>query len=558
MSNFKGFSSVKLSKPQRSQFDMTHTKRISTRMGRLTPVLIMEAVPSDTFRINIEILMRLAPLIAPIYDEIQLYVHCFFVPNRLLWSGWEEFITGGRLGTGPGLDPEVAPVPPFIDIGEFLTEDPEQFGSSSLLDYLGVPPLLENDNVIANWDGVQLDLMPALAYQLVWKEYYRDRNFVEDTYMPFPVDDGEHTYLEAVDYTRTKLRSYMHDYFTSALPFTQRGAEVLMPMAGTGSVTYLDTSLVKKFDGTEPDPAYDYLAPYAVTGPPARTELINRSSAAIGFGARIENIDEINFDGSTVSINDFRTAYALQVWFERNAVGGSRYTESTQAHFGVRPQDSRLQRPEYIGGMRVPVKISEVVSTAWAQADDGSVEIPQANMSGHGVSYGSGVGLRYFCPEHGFIIGIASVMNPPTYHQGMPRMFYRRRSFLDYPWPTFAKLGEQPVDKAEIYALPGNLTPSESGEYTLFGYQSRYADWKYVPNTLHGQFHSALLFWTLARHFEEEPELGALFNYFDDETQTRIFAVNGGEDNLWMYVRNSVDVRRPLPYFGVPNTLGFS
>ena len=550
MGKYEGFKSVKLTKPQRSQFDLSHYKRTSTRMGRLTPVLITECVPSDTFHGSSEILLRLAPLLAPIYDNINLYVHFFFVPNRILWEEWEEFITGGRLGVG--IDPVSAPVPPYVNIGAILTDEPDYFEKSELADYLGVPVFSDLPGfTVEQYDGVHLDILPFLAYQRCWYDYYRDRNFVADDVMEFPVFSGNHT-ADYEKWFQVRTRSYEHDYFTSALPFTQRGEEVLMPLAGTAVPNYYDRTLVFKEDGvTVANGATFDLTNWssvAEPGPHATPTDVDDDFT------QIHNIEDITITGSNVSINDFRSAYALQVWLERNAIGGSRYTESTQAHFGVRPQDSRLQRAEYIGGGRISVKISEIVSTAYS--DDGEATVPLANLAGHGITYGNTNRFNYFCVEHGFIIGIASIMNPPSYMQGLPRMF-RRRSFLDYPWPTFAKLGEQQVDKAELFASGANLTEDENGILPLFGYQSRYADWKFIPNTNHGEFRDTLLFWTLTRVFGSSPVLNNEFSVFNGSDQDRIFAVNGDQDNFWMYVHNNVRVRRPLPYFGTPNTLNF-
>lgn len=551
MGQFAGFKSVKLKKPQRSEFDLTHDKRLSMRMGNLVPVVCVECVPSDTFRGSSEILLRLAPMLAPIYDQIELYVHYYFVPNRLLWDEWETFITGGRLGVGT--DPVAAPVPPYFKLLA-IVDDPglKYTGPSSLADYLGHPDWLALDSTPGVWNDVESDLMPFLAYQLIWMEYYRDRNFVADDFMEFPVPSGEMTLPDANRYFELRIRSYEQDYFTSALPFTQRGEEVLLPV--DVAVTYLDVSLVKEFDGSVPT-GETLLGNATATGGQLVTGKTDAASG--GVTGRIENIDEIS--NASTTINDFRTAYALQVWLERNAIGGSRYTESTQAHFGVQPQDSRLQRPEYIGGGRIPVKISEVLSTSWSS--DGEATVPLANMGGHGVTYGNTNQFRYFCTEHGFIVGICSIMNKASYQQGLPRMF-RRRSFLDYPWPTFAKLGEQQVYDYEIYATPAALTPDvETGEYPGFGYQSRYADWKYICSSNQGDFKTSLLFWTLTRVFDTAPTLGFQFNYFDRTTQDRIFAVPGTPeapiDNFWLYCHNKISVRRPLPYFGTPNTLGF-
>jgi len=548
MGQFAGFTSVQLQKPKTSMFDLTHDKRLSTRMGRLTPVLCVEAIPGDNFRGSSEILLRLAPMQAPIYDQIELYVHYFFVPNRLLWEDWEEFITGGRLGVG--IDPIDAPIPPGCDIGPVLAVTPELLAKSSLSDYLGVPVLPVIGDVAADYDGIILDVMPHLAYQLTWKEYYRDRNYVADTFpIEFPVASGQGYDLNGIGDIR--IRDYRKDYFTSALPFTQRGVEVLMPLEGSGSVTYLDTALAV---GATVDAGGVLGTPLEFGNSPAIDTRTIREGVTDGT-VGIHNIDEVLLTSSNVSINDFRSAYALQVWYERNAVGGSRYTESIQAHFAVKPQDSRLQRPEYLGGGRIPVKISEVLTTAFSS--DGTNVIPAANMQGHGVTYGNTNRFSYYCQEHGFIMGIASIMNPPSYHQGLPRMF-RRRSFLDYPWPTFAKLGEQIVEKAELFASGANLTEEADGTLPLFGYQSRYADWKFIPNTNHGEFHDTLLFWTLTREFATSPELGSEFVNFDSTTQDRIFIVDGEGDNFWLYCHNKLSVVRALPYFGMPNTLGFS
>jgi len=556
MSKYKGFSSVQLNKPKRSYFDMSHQKRLSTRMGRLTPVFIKEAIPGDNWHNSSEILLRVAPLLAPIYDQIQLFVHFFFVPNRLLWEEWETFITGGRLGVG--IDPATAPIPPRFSVGANTTGlGFDIVGKSSLSDYLGVPILEELDPVLANWDNVFLDLMPYMAYTCVWYEYYRDRNFEPDYgggsgVGTLPAESG--TLANPTYFVTLRTRAYLHDYFTSALPSPQRGIEVLMPVDNTLSgyapvVSHSDGSIDRwNLDGTVTPGGGSITKVLGEDGDAPEPVGVNDPDMWANLGA-VQNSQP----GIAASINDFRSAYALQVWLERNEIAGSRYVESNLAHFGIKSQDSRLQRPEYLGGGRIPVKISEVVSTAYS--DDGTGVVPLANMAGHGVTYGNTNSFKYFCPEHGFIIGIASIMNPPSYHQGLPRMF-KRGSFLDYPWPTFAKLGEQEVHAYELYASPENLT-LEEGEYPLFGYQSRYADWKHEANTNHGDFHDTLLFWTLTREFESSPVLGTSFNYFEDSTQDRIFAVNGAGDNFWLYVHNKCGVTRALPYFGQPNTLGF-
>lgn len=553
MSKYAGFESVKLTSPQQSVFDLSHQKRITSRMGILGPVLCEECMPGDVWRGSIEILLRAFPFLAPIYDKIEMYVHVFFVPNRLLWDEWEDFITGGRLGVG--VDPAVAPIPPYIDIGACMGQFAQAFTQKrSLLDWLGVPDLPAIDPTTANWNGKKLDMMPVLAYQLIWMEYYRDRNFVADNFMTFPKPSGVMNFPATNDYMFLRGRSYEHDYFTSALPFTQRGDEVLIPLAGSGSVTYLDQSLITQSNGTSPFNIGSATGALGFQDNTTGAIAVDASFADQG-DAQIQNIDEVLIDSSDVSINEFRQAYALQVWLERNAVAGSRYTESLKAHFNVRAQDSRLQRPEYLGGGRMQVNINEVVSLAYAKNQDDDT-VPQGNMAGHAITYGDTNHFNYFCAEHGFIVANVSIMNPTSYHQGMPRMFYGRRTFLGYPWPTFAKLGEQPVHDAEIYCTPASLTPDGDGEYPTFGYQSRYSEWKYRCSTNRGNFHDSLLFWTLTRDFDDAPVLSAEFNSFDFDTEARIFAAPE-DDNFLLWVQNNLTVKRKLPYFGTPNTMGF-
>jgi len=520
-------------------------------------VLNIECMPGDRFRGSTEILLRLAPLAAPIYDQIQLFVHFFFVPYRIIWKDWEKFITGGRLGVG--IDPVDAPIPPYIDLGEWLDNAPAAFQKSSIMDYLGFPVTPVAGATNDEYDGVAIDVIPALVYQACWYEYYRDRNFISDTAFGnengFPFASGQIAYSEGMaSIFAVRTRDYLKEYFTSALPFTQRGEEVLMPLAGSGSVTYEPFSKIYNADGSQVLDGSVLESNTTGVTPPDGTIRLNPGGADI----RVENIDEVNLETSSVTINDFRTAYALQVWYERNAIAGSKYEESNMAHFKVRTQDARLQKPEFLGGGRIMVKISEVVTTAFSE-DESSENVPAGNLFGRGVTYGNTNQFNYFCPEHGMIIGIASIMAEPSYHQGVPRMFYKRRSFLDYPWPTFAKLGEQEVDKVELYNAPANFVEDEDGKRPLFGYQSRYVDWKYIPNTSHGDFHDTLMHWTLTRDFSDTPELGIDFLQFDDATQDQIFIVGGPDnDNFWLYINNKVMVNRCLPYIGTPNNLGFA
>lgn len=529
MAKFKGFTSVELRRPQRSTFDLSHEKRISSRIGKLTPVLITETMPNDTFYGSTEVLIKLAPMLAPIFHRLNLYVHYFFVPNRLLWKDWETFITGGRLGesvTAP-------PIPPKMLLTNLLTLGQNLLDVGSTADYLGIPPIPDADAGL--WPDRTLDAMPFAAVYRAWYDYYRDRNYIADNEL-LPLPSGLYGGNALAE---THYRSWEHDYFTSALPFTQRGSEVLMPLQGTGNVTYKDSSNIYEFDGTNPDPNTNL----TTAGAPGNIVTV------AGQNVRIENIDEVELVSSDVSINDLRRAVRLQEWLERNALAGSRYNESIMAHFGRKTSDARLQRAEYLGGGKAVVQISEVMTTAYSE-DDSSQIIPPGMPAGRGSQYANTNKFSYNCEEHGFIVGILSVMPTSSYMQGLPRMFQNRNTFLEYPWPSFAHLGEQEIYDNELYMDPATM-PVDRTQQSVFGYQSRYADWKHIPSSSHGDFRTTLDFWHLTRDFSGLPNLGAEFVTFEDALQDRVFNVSG-VDTLWMYVYNKLNVKRSLPYFGTP------
>lgn len=523
MGKYKGFTSVELKRPTRSTFDLSHEKRLSSRIGKLTPIFISETLPNDTFRVSTEVLIKLAPLVAPIFHRLYLYVHFFFIPNRLLAEFWEPFITGGRLGEYVTSPPEV----PTIRMDDTFALGLELLNTGSVADYLGVPPIPDADAAL--WGDRTLDAMPFAAFYRCWYDYYRDRNFVPDNaFLPMPQGPtGDNR-----EFLKTRYRCWEHDYFTSAQLTTQRGAEVLMPLAGSGRI-------IDSLTGNPPSGSLYY----------GHDDLIGDASGTsfnptVGAAAI-----EVELDSSSVSINDLRRANRLQEWLERNQLAGSRYNESIMAHFGRKTSDARLQRAEYLGGGKAVVQISEVMTTAYSE-DAGATVVPPGNPAGRGSTYADTNGFNYNCEEHGFVIGILSVMPTSAYMQGLPRMFQNRNTFLDYPWPTFAHLGEQEVFDNEIYMTPASL-PQDRGSQPLFGYQSRYADWKYIPSSSHGDFRTTLDYWHLTRLFASAPALGEQFVTFEDALQDRVFNV-ASIDTLWMYVYNKATVKRSLPYFGTP------
>lgn len=539
-SNYAGFTSIELSKPARSMFDLSHEKRMSCRMGWLVPFFITETLPNDTFQVTSEMMLRLAPLVAPIMHRVNVTAHFFFVPNRLLWEDWEEFITGGN--EGPGID--TAPIPPNYLLDDVLVSGASWLDQGSLSDYLGLNPIPDAQR--PNWLGRKIDVLGHAACYKAWYDYYRDRNYqLDDQYDILPLPSGQ---LDpAVPIGRIdrlfemKQANWQKEMFTSALPWTQRGSQVLIPMEA--DVNYLEkTRLFKEGTNTKATAgswsiSTDVDGSYPTDSQPEQL--------------RIENIESI--ENSTVTINDFRRALALQSWMERSAIGGSRLNETIYAHFARRTSDGRLQMAEYLGGARNTVKISEVVTTAFS-SDDGGGIVPPANMAGHGLALGSTNRFRYNCEEWGFIVGFLSIAPTPAYMQGAPRFMFGRNTFLDYAWPAFATLGEQPVYTYELYADPTTL-PVDRTEQEVFGYQSRYIDWKYIQSSSHGDFRSTLDYWHLTRKFATKPGLNVDFGVVEDDLQDRVFAVSN-VDTIWIYLYNNVRAVRSLPYFGTPKLRG--
>lgn len=498
------FNSIQLKKPKSNVFDLSHDVKLSGDMGNLIPVCVLDAVPGDKFHISAETLIRFAPLLAPIMHRVDVSIHYFFVPNRILWPNWEKFIVdNGTTGI----------VPPYLNLKD-------QFGTTGdyakFMDYMGVPP-----NPTAN--GVNINALPFAAYQAIYNEYYRDQNLQAE--IPYKLNDGN---VEATTgwfdiWFKLRRRAWEHDYFTASLPFAQKGPAVDIPLGTVGENAPVHANIA---------------APTVLSGTPTPVSVDANTSfnpPATQLWAETEGLDI-----EPTTINDLRRAFRLQEWLERNARGGTRYIENILAHFGVKSSDARLQRPEYITGVKSPVVISEVLNTTGI---DG--ELPQGNMAGHGIALTSGKTGSYFCEEHGWIIGIMSVMPKTAYQQGIAKKFLKNDN-LDYFWPSFAHLGEQPVTLNEVYAYTAS-----SGNDT-FGYVPRYAEYKYESSRVAGDFRTTLDYWHLGRKFASQPALNADFIECKPAETKRIFAVEEGADSLYCHVYNKIMAVRRMPKFGTP------
>lgn len=510
------FNSVQLTKPKKNTFDLTHDVKMSGKMGTLMPCCLVEAVPGDSFDMGADVFLRFAPLISPVLHRIDVTVHYFFVPNRILWENWEKFITNEQTG---GL--------PYLTMTDGLSPDFKR-----LADYLGVPPVPTGSPITAN-----VNALPFSAYQAVYNEYYRDQNLIPE--VNYKLADGSNS-GNITNLMALRKRAWEHDYFTASLPFAQKGAAVNIPL-GTVELTNGWQALGAKPEFVDPTfgPNQGGDLEQNTTGPNG----VSVGGLTAGMAYNPDGTLEV---GAT-TINDLRRAFKLQEWLERNARGGTRYIENILAHFGVQSSDKRLQRPEYITGTKSPVVISEVLNTtgSFNPNDQTQPSSPATGtMAGHGVSIGQGYNGRYYAEEHGYIIGIMSIMPKPAYQQGIPRN-YLKKDPTDFYWPSFANIGEQEVQNQEIFAY------SATAEET-FGYIPRYAEYKYIQNRVAGDFRTTLDYWHLGRIFANQPTLSQEFIECDYDDVDRIFAVQTNDDNLYIQVLNKIKAVRPMPVFGTP------
>lgn len=492
------FNTVKVEAPPRNIFDLSHDVKMSANMGKLYPIMTLDCLPGDNISLGNQTLIRFAPMVAPIMHRINCYVHYFFVPYRIIWPNFEKWITNTPLEEG---DPAL-PAFPFVR----LTGGNYQ----ELFDYMGIPepaPLTQND----------ISAIPFFAYNKIYNEYYRDQN-LQPTPLPDTCVDGEN-----IDWDEfvCKERAWEHDYFTSALPFAQKGQSVSLPI---GEITANVAVNVRNATGT------------TLTGAPANATV--EAGADPNFALEQLYAATQGLQVGSTTINDLRTAMRVQEWLEKAARGGTRYNENTKINFGVDVGDARLNRPEYITGTLAPVKISEVLNTT------GTEDAPQGTMAGHGISMTSSNVKSYYCREHGYIIGILSVMPKTAYQDGIPKHFLKINDPTERYFPSFANLGEQPILNKEVYM--NHLDPNG-----VFGYIPRFAEHKFENNRVAGEFRNTLNFWHMGRELSNDVALNS--DFISCRPTHRIFAVTDPtEDKLWMQVVNYVKASRLMPKYGIP------
>lgn len=524
------FNSVKLRQPKRSTFDLSHENKLTCDFGQLVPIYTEEVLPGDKFKVSTESFVRFAPMIAPIMHQIDVYVHYFFVPNRIIWSHWQDFITGGR-------DGKAAPAMPIVNLS---TASMKNF---PLFDYFGYQfGGTPTEQYSRNYNS-----LPLRAYLKIFDDFYRDQNLSESLFSDtlFNNDGLDNSFWDLLSALR--YRCLQKDYFTSALPWTQRGSQAVLPRLGQVPIVFdndAGTTYVRSATGQTPS---GNLRAFSSSTPVPGKALVG--DATTTENDNIDNSENLRADLSEadpISINTIRRTVQLQAWLERNALGGGRYIEQILSHFGIRVPDYRLQRPEYLGGGKSPVVVSEVLQTG-----SSSTTSPQGNMAGHGISVGNSNAFTRSFDEHGYVIGIMSILPKNGYFQGVPRNLLKFDK-LDYAFPEFSQLGEQEVYTEELY----NSSDIHRGQ--IFGYQSRYAEYKHHRNEIHGDFRDTLEFWHLATKYQTQPYLNAEFVSSNRPIDfNRIFAVTDKDYNhLWVELYNHIKIKRLLPYYGTPN-LGY-
>lgn len=550
------FSSVLGNKVGRSVFDLSHVKRFTCDMGQLIPVYFDECVPGDTRKIGMQCVTRFQPLVAPILDSVDLTVHYFFVPTRLLMpkeEDWNTFLTGGK----DGKDDSVS-LPPYnfsyFDGSSNDSSKPSapfsngvREGKYSLWDYFGLP-LGNNYSTIRDFNDV--NGFSQRCYNLVWNEFYRDMNLVDE------VNPNNNTIL---------YRAWKKDYFTSALPWQQRGVAPALPLVGTVPVDNLAGKL----------------ASIGANESPFNFNLLNGVSSPLNVGNSPNDVDtqtvqfiqsrnnsqavrvasltgKLSLEG-TPSVNlgsagafdvaTIRQAFQIQRWMELNARGGVRYTEFLRSHFGISPKDEVLGRPQYIGGTKSSIVVSEVLQTSRTEDDTQTQKgSPLGRLAGHGLGASSDYICTFTSKEFGYIIGLASWMPKPSYQQGVNRIFSRKTKF-DFYFPEFAHLSEQAVTKGEIYAT------GTSADREIFGYQGAYNEMRYTPSFNCADMRDTFKYWHLGRIFTSAPSLNAGFlttnPQYSGGIRKDIFA-SQIEPGLLVQFANIVKAVRPLPVYGTP------
>lgn len=533
----------------RSTFDRSASVKTSFNVGDIVPFFLEEVLPGDTFNVRTSKVVRMQTLLTPMMDNVYLDSYYFFVPNRLVWNHWKEF---------NGENTESAWIPTTEYSVPQITSPSAGWSVGTLADYFGLP---------TGVGGLSVSALPFRAYALVMNEWFRDQNLQDP--LVVPVDDatvvGVNTGNFVTDCAKGGLpyiAAKYHDYFTSCLPSPQKGPDVTLSVASQG-----DLPVVPKSDMVPnslwPVSDLKLYSTRSFTQGASNTflgsyenvlkETSPDTAIPVGHGNSIfpANLWAVNSGNAIIAtINQLRMAFQIQKLYERDARGGTRYIEVLKSHFGVTSPDARLQRPEYLGGNRVPINVNQVIQQSGTGA---GADTPQGTVVGMSQTTDSNHDFMKSFTEHGYIIGVMVARYDHTYQQGIERHWSRKTRF-DYYWPVFANIGEQAVLNKEIYAQ-GTAKDNE-----VFGYQEAWSDYRYKPNRVTGEMRSAyeqsLDVWHLADDYASLPSLSDSWIREDKNTVDRVLAVKSTvSDQLFADIYVSNRATRPMPMYSIPGLI---
>ena len=489
-------------------FDLSHDHKTTFKMGWLTPFLTLETLPGDRFTIDHEVMCRFAPLVLPIMHRVEMSLHYFYVPNRILWPsplGWEEFIAGNEQDL------------------LWANVSVDNINRNSLNQYMGVPL----DNFFIS-QPTAVNALPFAAYAKIFDEFYRNPQIQDARFKPLQAGTNNADYGTMVNQDPFK-RNWNRDYFTSALPEAQFGEDILVPIVGEDNLG--PRQWRKVTDGTVPSDAA------------VRTVGGGSESGTSG--------DEIYLDiqETSASMREFRLGAMLQEWMERLNRTGTRYRDFMKGFFSVDPSPQRIDDPEYIGGSKGRIVISDVLSTAQTIDSGDDITSPVGAYSGQAIALQNGNKLNYTTPEHGYIIGIINIQPRSSYFNGMPRHM-QRRTHLDYAFPQFAQIGDQEILNKEVYYDWDPTNQAANDE--IFGYIPRYSEYRYQNDIISGQMRDELQDFHLGRAFEDTQVLNESFIECTPRVSDVFITPTSTDHEVYCHIWNKIMVNRSLPKYGTP------